>query len=193
VPIADFRALVPHPAVPVPPGIRVEAGARLEADALRLVFRLAGDLAALRVPPPAPSAATDGLWQHTCFEAFAGRDDGDAYHELNLAPSGAWAAYAFRAYRERAPGAAIAKPPRVSVSRTADAIVVEATVVLAPLVRDRSLAPTRLGLTAVVEDTAGALSYWSLHHAPGPPDFHRADVRAIRLEASADPCEGGPA
>jgi hypothetical protein len=199
VPIADLHTLVPHPAVPAPPGIRVEAGARLETDALRLAFRLAGDLAALRVPPSAARTARvarmamDRLWHHTCFEAFAGRDDADAYHELNLAPSGAWAAYAFRAYRERASGAAILRPPRVNVSHTVDAIVLEAIVVLSPLVRDRSLAPTRLGLTAVVEDAAGALSYWSLHHAPGPPDFHHADVRTIRLEASVDPCEGGPA
>jgi hypothetical protein len=81
----------------------------------------------------------------------------------------------------------------VTVSHGADAIVLEATVALIPLVRDRSLAPITLGLTAVVEDAAGALSYWSLHHAPGPPDFHRADVRTMHLEASVDPCEGGPA
>ncbi|HEY2387479.1 MAG TPA: DOMON-like domain-containing protein [Candidatus Binatia bacterium] len=192
MPTADLLILVPHPAVPAPPGIRVEAGARLEADALRLTFRLAGDLAAVRVPPPASPAPADGLWRHTCFEAFAGRDDVDAYHELNLAPSGAWAAYAFRAYRERAPGDAVLRPPDVTVSRDADAIVLEATVVLAPLVRDRSLAPSRLGLTAVVEDAAGALSYWALHHRSEPPDFHRADARTLRLEALGGPCKCGP-
>jgi hypothetical protein len=192
VPTADLHALVSHPAVAAPPGIRVEAGARLEVDALRLAFRLAGDLVALRIPPPAPSVATDGLWQHTCFEAFLGRDDADAYIELNLAPSGAWAAYAFRAYRERDPGAALLRPPEVTVSRAADAIVLEATMPLASLVRDRSLAPSRLGLTAVVEDAAGALSYWSLHHAAGPPDFHRADVRTILLEGPGGPCKVGP-
>jgi hypothetical protein len=29
-----------------------------------------------------------------------------------------------------------------------------------------------LGLTAVVEEENGRLSYWALKHPPGKPDFH---------------------
>lgn len=39
----------------------------------------------------------------------------------------------------------------------------------------------RLGLSAVIEEKGGALSYWALRHAPGRPDFHhpRAFVRRL--------------
>jgi hypothetical protein len=44
----------------------------------------------------------------------------------------------------------------------------------------------RIGLTAVVEDASGALSYWSLRHPAGRPDFHHADAFALRLEPPRD-------
>jgi hypothetical protein len=42
-------------------------------------------------------------------------------------------------------------------------------------------APWRLGLSAVIEDTRGSLSYWALAHPPGKPDFHHADGFALEL------------
>ena len=33
----------------------------------------------------------------------------------------------------------------------------------------------RLGLSVVVEDTNGGMSYWALAHPPGKPDFHHPD------------------
>ena len=44
--------------------------------------------------------------------------------------------------------------------------------------------PLRLGLSAVVEDAAGKLSYWALRHTPGKPDFHHTDAFALTLEKS---------
>ena len=39
----------------------------------------------------------------------------------------------------------------------------------------------RLGLSAVVEDADGGLSYWALRHPPGKPDFHHTDAFALQL------------
>ena len=39
-----------------------------------------------------------------------------------------------------------------------------------------------LALAAVIEDEAGALSYWALRHAAGVPDFHHPDAYALELE-----------
>lgn len=190
---ADLLPLVHHPAAPAPQRLRVQGAARREADALRFTFRLAGELAAISVPAPGPTIMADGLWQHTCFEAFVGGAETEAYHELNFAPSGAWAAYAFRAYRARVSDVALLRPPDVTIARTADALVLEATVALAslvPVVHGRPVAPSRLGLTAVIEDASGRHSYWACRHAPGPPDFHHPDVRTVLLEGPHGPCEG---
>jgi hypothetical protein len=38
-----------------------------------------------------------------------------------------------------------------------------------------------MGLSAVIEERDGMLSYWALRHAPGKPDFHRRDGFALEL------------
>lgn len=115
------HALHCHPAAPCAAlaalAVRVQ---NLGAAGWHLRYELAGDVARLRLPAPAVAAAfADGLWHHTCFEAFvaplgagpAGPGQGDdpgaskgggAYREFNFSPCGRWAAYAFAAERQRA-------------------------------------------------------------------------------------------
>ena len=58
-------------------------------------YRIEGATGRLRLPLPVSARRTDGLWQHTCFEAFLKADASDSYYEFNFAPSGEWAAYRF--------------------------------------------------------------------------------------------------
>ena len=39
----------------------------------------------------------------------------------------------------------------------------------------------RIGLSAVIEEEDGTISYWALRHAPGKPDFHHPDAFAMEL------------
>jgi hypothetical protein len=67
---------------------------------LTLAFVLECDLSRLRIPEPRSSRRAGGLWQHTCFEVFVMAEDGPGYREFNFSPSGEWAVYAFRSYRD---------------------------------------------------------------------------------------------
>src|SRR5262249_3689246 len=80
--------------------IEVEA-ARPRAGSLVLSYFVTGEIRELRMPPVTTSARTDGLWQHTCFEAFVGTSLDASYYEFNFAPSTQWAAYRFSSYRRR--------------------------------------------------------------------------------------------
>ncbi len=51
------------------------------------------------MPVAAANARSDGLWRHTCFEAFIRASSDIGYYELNFSPSGQWAAYQFSGYR----------------------------------------------------------------------------------------------
>lgn len=176
-------ALQCHPACRSDAVRRIEVDIRRESGgALALCFRLAGDLARLRVPPPGPARIAHQLWQHTCCEAFVAVDGRAAYHEFNFAPSGQWAAYAFRRYRDGGALAEDALPPGITVGRGDDRLELDVTIRLAGLSSDHPRAALRLALSAVVEDTSGALSYWALHHPPGQPDFHHPHGFALRLE-----------
>jgi hypothetical protein len=147
---------------------------------LALKYRIAGDLAALRLPEPRAAARADGLWRHTCFEAFIGRAGGTEYWEYNLSPSGAWAAYRFSSYREGMAPLMKGVPPVVTSHVAEDHLELDVILDLAWLRRQaRGL---RLGLSAVIEDRARILSYWAVKHPGEKPDFHHADGFAVALD-----------
>lgn len=161
-----------------------------EADGrLGLAFTLAGDLARLRLPEvgnesvPVPRGAE--LWRHTCFEAFVAAADGPGYLELNVSPAGAWDLLAFRGYRDGGPLPAGVPAPEIELRQAGERLQVAVRLDLARLAADARLpdlaAALRLGLAAVIEDDAGALTYWALRHPAARPDFHAPDSFALRL------------
>ena len=161
-------ALRPHPASRSNAVRRLRARVARTPAGILVAFRLDAELARLRIPAGAARRFAHGLWRHTCFEIFAGGTRG--YREYNLSPSGEWAGYAFSAYRKRARRRV--PPPRSRVRRRDNVVIVSVQI---------PKAPRRLGLSAVIEEKGGALSYWALRHAPGRPDFHHPRAFALRL------------
>jgi hypothetical protein len=138
---------------------------------LSLRYRLSGDTAQLRIPAPQPPAAVDGLWEHTCFEAFVAVEGEARYREFNFSPSGQWAAYAFKGYRKRSEWTA-RQTPFIAVARAKGQLLVEALIAADDLPPNDSGKPLQLGLAAVLEAEDGRVSYWALRHPAPRPDFH---------------------
>lgn len=160
----------------------IAASVHGEADgALRVAFRLEGDIDRLRIPPPGTPRRAERLWEHTCFEAFIALRDAPAYHEFNFAPSGQWAAYAFRRYRD---GKALELDwhPAISVRRTPSQLDLDAVIRVDRLLAIAPHSPLRLALSAVIEDEQAERSYWALRHPPGPPDFHHPDALVLAFD-----------
>jgi hypothetical protein len=143
-----------------------------------LTFCLVGDISGLSIPASRSPRRTDRLWRHTCFEAFVMAGEGPEYREFNFSPSGEWAVYDFRNYRN---GGVLENDlaPGIVVHKTMDRLELGAEIGQVLLPQGRRL---RLGLSAIVEDAAGILSYWALRHPPGKPDFHHTDAFALQLE-----------
>jgi hypothetical protein len=140
-----------------------------------------GALSDVVIPTQTLPMRADELWKHTCFEAFVQGGQGEAYFEFNFAPSLQWAAYRFERYREGMSVAFEVPFPEITITPGADRFALTAEVQLPGLSR---AADWRLGLSAVVEQTNGAKSYWALAHAPGKPDFHHSDAFAHILPAA---------
>ena len=156
-------------------GVTVE---RPQPTLLQLAYRLEGDLAALLIPlPGAAPERRDGLWRHTCFEAFAGPVGTASYREYNLAPSGDWAVYAFDGYRSGMQPLA-APAPVIEVQQGEQLLLTASLEVPA--------GPLRLALAAVLERRDGTLGYWALRHGRERPDFHHADGFALTLQCPGD-------
>jgi hypothetical protein len=168
-------ALERHPATPCTALRGIHATARRNAAGnLELTYRLEGDLDRVRIPQPRAPRVADKLWQHTCCELFIAEGAGPRYHEFNFSPSGEWAAYRFTRYREGMPF--IGPDPKIRVQRTAGRLELHAQIGF------HEKGKLRIGLSAVIEEANGALSYWALRHAPGKPDFHHQDAFALELD-----------
>jgi len=82
------KLLRPHPDSLGLAAARVEVTVtRPRADRLVLSYVVTGKISDIRLPPTVPAARADGLWQHTCFEAFVRAASGPSYYEFNFAPS----------------------------------------------------------------------------------------------------------
>jgi len=168
-----------HPHTATSPARTIAVDLQWGADGtLRLRFALRGRLDRIVVPPPQAPLATDGLWAHTCCEAFVAARGSTAYREFNFSPSRQWAIYDFSAYR--APGAAPAPlpAPAITLRRDGERLTLEAAIDAAALPPGEVL---QLGLSAVVEAHDGTLSYWALHHPGARPDFHHRDAFTLTL------------
>jgi len=153
---------------------------------LTLRYRLEGDPGGLLVPAPAAPRRTDGLWRHTCFEAFVQAAAGPGYLEFNFSPSGEWAAYHFDGRRLGMRELEVRPDPVIRCRLGPGMLELESTLTLAAVPGDATL---RLGLAAVVETTDGSISWWALRHAPGRADFH--DPSGFTLVP--EPAAPGPA
>jgi hypothetical protein len=161
-------------------GIEARLGFQRRSD-LVLSYRLLGDIDQLRIPLAALPRRVDGLWKHTCFEAFIGVQDSPAYVEYNFSPSGEWAAYRFRSYRDGGPFEDKSLTPDISVEHSTDQLTLTAMIRLDRLALIRPGPTFRVGLSAVIEAADGALSYWALKHPGEKPDFHHADSFVLEL------------
>lgn len=179
--LVDSVELICHPQIPCRLVRTIKVALGCDAGGLRLVYRLTGELTKLRIPapqPPAPAPA-ERLWAHTCFEAFIAAGAGSGYREWNFSPSSQWAEYAFSAYRERRAAEATAgTPPLLRAWRDARTLALEARIALCP----PSSGKRAIGLSAVVEDVDGGLSYWALRHPARQPDFHHRDGFGLTLD-----------
>jgi hypothetical protein len=184
---AAMTPLSLHPAEPPAPAVAALVGeAEVRGGDLRLAFRLEGAIPAIRIPPRAPPVRADGLWRHTCFEAFLRADDGPSYVELNFSPSGAWAAYRFEGYRAGSLAPGLPVPPDAYWRRADVGLALDATVPIAALLPG-PVATLRIALAAVIEDASGTITHWALRHPADRPDFHHPEGFVLALPGVSQP------
>ena len=164
--------LQPHPASPPGPIDRIEAYIEREGRSRFWArFEVRGAVSQVVWPTAGLGGRADELWRTTCFEAFLKGEE--AYWEFNFSPSEQWASYRFDGYRSGGRQAIeLASPARLELE---DAYA-EFEVIF-----ERPPGVTRMGLSAVIEDVDGAISYWALAHPSDKPDFHHPDSFVLEL------------
>jgi len=174
--------LVCHPATPAGAVKQIEVGIeRSAADRLHLDYAIRGDIGRVRHEPAGPPARADDLWTGTCCELFVRPGRGEAYYEFNFAPSGKWAAYQFKDYRNAMRNVSSLSEPEIVVQRAEHALYLHVTLETGAWSREHHRADWRAALSVVVEECTGDKSYWALAHPSATPDFHHKDSFTCRL------------
>ena len=178
-PFPHATVLTSHPDTSTQTVRRIEAQVSWHSGRmLSLSYTLTGDCTQLRIPPLQPPARANNLWRHSCFEAFIALPGDPAYQEWNFSPSGEWAVYHFRSYRDRLPLKDDESAPVLCVHQTQERFSLDARLCLSPQL---TVQPLQLALSAVIEDDRGNLSYWALTHPPGKPDFHHRGAFVLEV------------
>ena len=152
------HSLCPHPSTAVEFDLSIHVDAlRMEKTRVELDFFVWGATERILLPSPAPSERVDGLWQHTCFEAFVRLPDDPGYCELNLSPSGEWAAYRFSSHRTGMVEADV-PAPHIAIEVADGRFTVDAHIDLGGVLEDATARWT-LGLSAVIETRDGNRSF----------------------------------
>ena len=190
--VAQERVLTCHPETPSQ-WVRTVQARLSEADdrGLAITYSLEGELSRLCLPAQRAPSRVDGLWQHTCFEAFIAVKGAPAYREFNFSPSGEWAAYAFEDYRDGAPLTPDSKP-EIKVGIAGNRLQLDVVIDRRCLAAMSSETRLLFGLSAVIEEDDGVLSYWAIRHPSSRPDFHHPDSFVLELnpnnvDARSDP------
>jgi hypothetical protein len=174
--------LTAHPSLPPVGHYQILAQVRIsQSDRLCLRYAIEGDVSTVRLGQARPPQRADRLWEHTCFEAFVRTPAGAGYYELNFAPSLEWSVFEFRAYRAGLSLPAMEEPPHVAARVTDQGFALDAVIALTELRGLRGAPRIDIGLSAVIEEVDGTLSYWALRHPAGRADFHDPAGFAIEL------------
>ena len=178
------QTLIPHPDFPHPALTIAVDILSDETGCLIFDYTVSGDVAAIHIDAPVQSGPADNLWRTTCFEAFIGGQGSTRYTEFNFSPARTWACYAFDDYRHPPNPACISgNPVKIETIAYPNIFALQASVPRGALTgRERVI-----GLSAVIESTDGAKSYWAIRHAPDAPDFHDRSTFALHLTRPETP------
>ncbi len=173
-------SLQPFPCYESFPNLKITGNISRNANQLTICYNLGSDLKEIAIVPPsnAPSRKYE-LWEDTCFEFFLGIKDSVRYWEFNLSPAGHWNVYRFEGYRQGMQEETAFEKLPFSVHNQADALVLALDVDLNKIVSANQ--GIEIGITTVIKNIDGNVSYWALTHKGEEADFHLRDSFIVEL------------
>ena len=151
----------------------LEADANLSESSLKLEFCLIDKADLFELPQTtqkwkaADVLIENGLWNHTCFEAFLNPFGLGIYYELNFSLKPAWNQYQFDRYR-------YPQPPKNGNDFELKSLIWDQfeSRLTVELKNNTKFKKFKIGLTAVLEEKTGAKHYCAVAHKGPKPDFH---------------------
>lgn len=179
--LKPFRASATPDGHHTAPDIEITGTVAVSSDSVNVTYLISGahDRVKSAGVGSQPSRKND-LWRTTCFELFVKAPVGNPYWEYNLSPNGDWNIYRFTAYRSPLQQETHITDIAIATARARGHLTrLQAVLPLPPPLIGKPLA---IGISSVIEDTAGNLFYFALQHNGDKPNFHDPSGFVLRFE-----------
>jgi len=173
-------SLQPFPCTKSLLNLKIAGNIARNGNKLAIRYILENDLKEIAIAPPSntPSRKHE-LWQDTCFEFFLGIKDFARYWEFNLSPVGHWNVYRFDGYRQGMQEETAFEKLSFNVQNQADGLILVLDVDLDKIISTEEA--IEVGITTVIKDRNGEVTYWALTHQGAEADFHLRDSFIVKL------------
>lgn len=156
------------------PKILIETELNQNVDSLFISYRIRIGLDLIDCGNGTPKKERiTGLWEKTCFELFI-KNEIDQYVEFNFSPSFEWNCFYFDKSGDALKELGKMQAPVSDILFSEDHLL-HFSVIKKDLFPDGffdSVHSLNVGITAVIKEKTGALSYWALSHEDSRPNFH---------------------
>lgn len=155
-----------------PPKITIDCELNTTADSVFISYKVQGELPAIDLGEGQPHhARVIKLWEKSCFELFI-KNAEDNYIEFNFSPEFEWNCFYFIKK-----GDALAEYARMDSVKFDILLSLDVFHLIVEL--DKKKFPDHFfqgriqaGITSVIKEKTGKLSYWALSHHDTRPNFH---------------------
>ncbi len=177
--MTDFK-LRPFSTDITSPAIELTGQINFHDRSLSIEYHLQGNLETVVIPSAHPTPSRKfNLWESTCFEFFIGVPGNANYWEFNLSPAGDWNVFALDDYRQGLQNEPAFTSLPLSIDRSATSLILKSNIDLSQIIPTTQ--ELELSVTAVIESSQHALSYWALTHPGTVADFHRRDSFILKI------------
>ncbi|MEH2193278.1 MAG: DOMON-like domain-containing protein [Nostoc sp.] len=163
-----------------PPNLTIAGNIARNGNKLAICYMLEGDLKEITIfhPSNTPSRKHE-LWKETCFEFFLGINNSVQYWEFNLSPAGHWNVYRLDGYRQGMQEETAFEKLQFDVQNQGEGLALVLDLDFGKIISVEQA--IEVGITTVVKDRGGEVTYWALTHRGAEADFHLRDSFIIKL------------
>jgi len=172
-------SMQPFPSISLP-SLKIAGNIARNGNQLTICYTLGGDLKQIaNITPSNTPLRKHELWQDTCFEFFFGIKDSARYWEFNLSPAGHWNVYRFDGYRQGMQVETAFENLPFNVQNQGDGLILMLDLDLHKIISVEQA--IEVGITTVIKDRNGEVTYWALTHQGTEADFHLRDSFIVEL------------
>ena len=158
------------------PSVSLETEMNVTTDSVFISYKVTGDLASVDLGTGSPKhARVIKLWEKTCFELFI-KDSKGSYIEFNFSPEFEWNAFYFSKK-----GDPLTEYARVDSVKMDILLSLEVFHLIVEVDKKKfpdgffTSGELSAGITSVIKEKSGRISYWALSHEDTRPNFHHFD------------------